>query len=219
MGRNNTFSFHRRRCLFLPLLAVFLSRPGWAQRQGGEVRRRKDDQGRTYFEVFADHLSGNLAEPAPMRMEQGGARWPRRVSVRAESFWMIATGENGKVDANGIPATGKPLVAPGLPQGALIARWTTLDLTQHPVLLSGVKTTPISDWLMCGRNREIEVPIPAKVHPSPYIPNWLGALARLDPQQEFQYTPLVALQYQCNDELGGFGNNDGWLHVYQTWIW
>jgi hypothetical protein len=37
--------------------------------------------------------------------------------------------------------------------------------------------------------------------------------------EEFRYTSLVLLQYLCNDEVDGFADNDGWLHVYQAWMW
>jgi hypothetical protein len=190
-----------------------------AQRPGGEVRKRTDDQKRVYFEVFADHINGNHGEPAPMRTG-GPATWPRRVEIRGESFWMIDKSPGGRVDAGGGAGTARRLVAPEFPRGALIARWVSLDAETPPrVIPDTLPTKPLSGWLLIGNKATLDLPIPTKVVPRPFRASWQSMIPGIGGAEEFRYTPLVLLQYLCNDDVDGFGDNDGWLHVYQTWIW
>ncbi len=201
------------------LLSVLALSPGLhAQRPGGEIRKRQDDRNQPYFEVFADHTHGNHGEPAPMRPGPPPS-WPARVEIHADSFWMVDKSPAGRVDAGGSGA-GRRLVAPQFPRGALIARWVSLDVENPPNLSFETQPIkPLSAWLLIGKKATLELPIPAKVAPRPYRAMWQSMIPGLDPAEGFRYTPLVLLQYLCNDEIDGFGDNDGWLHVYQTWIW
>jgi hypothetical protein len=67
-----------------------------------------------------------------------------------------------------------------------------------------------------GTSTSVEVPV-QRAAPRPYTPAWLSLYQGLDAGPELRYTPLIGLQYQCNDT--DFSDNDGWLHVYQEWIW
>lgn len=187
------------------------------QRPGGEIRKRQADRSRPYFEVFADHIQGNHGEPAPMRSGPPPS-WPARVEIHAESFWMVDKSPAGRVDAGGA-GTGRRLVAPAFPRGALIARWVSLDVETAPNLASGtLPTKPLSAWLLIGRKATLDLPIPGKIAPRPFRALWQSMIPGIGAAEEFRYTPLVLLQYLCNDEIDGFADNDGWLHVYQTWI-
>jgi hypothetical protein len=201
------------------LLACFALSPALnAQRLGGEVRKRQDDRNQPYFEVFADHTHGNHGEPVPMRAGPP-ASWPTRVEIKAESFWMVDKSQAGRVDASGA-GTGRRLVAPQFPRGALIARWVSLDVENPPNLsYETLPTKPLSAWLLIGKKATVDLPIPAKVSPRPFRAIWQSMIPGLGAAEEFRYTPLVLLQYLCNDEVDGFADNDGWLHVYQTWTW
>jgi hypothetical protein len=190
-----------------------------AQRLGGEIRKRKDDQNRFYFEVFADHINGNHGEPAPMRTGSTAA-WPLRVEIRGESYWMIDKSAAGRVDADGVTGTARTLVAPEFPRGALIVRWVSVDAEAPPHLISdALPTKPLSGWILVGKKTTLDLPIPSKIAPRPFRALWQGMIPGIGQVEEFRYTPLVLLQYLCNDEVESFGDNDGWLHVYQTWIW
>jgi len=207
----------------LALLLLGTSQLAIAQRRGGEIRRRTDDRGAEYFEVFADHTRGNHAYPAPMRADASSRKWPSKVTIRAESTWMIAPGT--AVDANGRSAEtcgshGASCPGPNLPWGALLGRWVSVDAMDPFDLLSGSpRTKALTGWLKIGKQAMLDVPIPSRVSPSPYNPAGLAALSGLSGRAEFHYTPLVALQFVCNDASSEYYDNDGWLHVYQGWTW
>jgi hypothetical protein len=203
--------------------ALLLAAALLAQRRGGEIRERRDNQGREYFEVFADHSDGNHGFPVPM---DGNGHWAKAVDIRAESAWTIFAGVSGQVTADGkgpgscAPAAGDVCAAAPFPRGGLIARWVILDTTKPPnPFLQTVPTEPLTDWFFVGKQASIPTPIPDRVHPRPFSPPWLALYAGLSPDARFRYTPLVALQYLCNEYRNGYGDNDGWLHVYQQWTW
>jgi hypothetical protein len=203
------------------MLAVLLPLLIWAQRPGGEIRRRIDNQGREYFEVFADHINGNHAYPAPMR----GGHWPKRVAITAESTWTIAAGvivDAGGASSGCAAATGAGgrCPAPNLPWGALLARWVSLDISREAALLqTELPSNPIAGWFLAAKQKVADVPIPSAISPRPYSPSVLALFSELGKLEEFHYTPLVGLQFVCNDASTAFRDNDGWLHVYQQWDW
>jgi hypothetical protein len=205
----------------IPTVAGLLPLLVCAQRPGGEIRRRTDNQGREYFEVFADHVNGNHGYPAPMR----SGRRPKRVLIAAESTWSIAAGVvvdagGGSSSCAGATGAADRCPAPNLPWGALLARWVTLDITRDAALWeTELSTKPVSAWFLAGKQKVVDVPIPSTVSPRPHKPVLLALFSELGKLEEFHYTPLVALQFECNDASSAFRDNDGWLHVYQQWQW
>jgi len=207
---------------------MVLASAAWAQRPGGEIRKRQDDHRRDYYEIFAEHPLGNHTDPAPMSMGSGVPKWPKSISIRAESSWFVSSDHSasGIIYADGTgPGTSKldahandKRVARTLPKWALIARWVSFDTTKPPDFGSGTTPTkPISDWFLVGKGGVFDLPIPSKILPRVYRASWLGSL---DLQRsDLNYTPLVGLQFVCNDDVDGFVDNGGWLHVYQEWTW
>lgn len=203
---------------FWGLIGIFILSPvAPAERPGGEIRSRIDGKGLEYFEVFADATHGNHASPAPMHLVGDRPQLPKSLHIRAESTWKV--GKSGRpADASGSSGGNCPhCPEPSLPPGALIARWVTLDVTMPPnPLATSLPTEPLSAWFLIGTSISVDVPV-QKAAPRPFTPTWLNLYRGLNASPELHYTPLIGLQYQCN--AAEFSNNDGWLHVYQEWIW
>jgi hypothetical protein len=197
----------------LALLAFLTVQTSIPQRPGGEIRRRTDAQGKEYFEVFAEHPRGNHAYPAPARFEGQTVHLPRRVTIRAESTWIIAPGPDGTISADGkSPGTcagrGLSCPAPDLPWGVLLARWVKLESA-----FAG--STPVTGWMRVGRQAMLELPLGISLH----AVNANAPFPEFNARAEFHYSPLIGLQFVCNDGEGRYADNDGWLHVYQDWTW
>jgi hypothetical protein len=188
---------------------------GSAQRPGGEVRKRTDEKGAEYYEVFADARNGEHGGPAPMRLTSGGPKWPRSLTIRAESTWNLRKSLAESVDANGGNESCPNCPLPSARAGALIARWAKLDVTSILGLLTRRSTEPVTDWTFIGRSITIALPIPSLVAPKPLASP--PTIPGIPVGPELAYTPLVALQYRINDS--DVSDNDGWLHVYQEWVW
>jgi len=196
----------------LLLLAAVLSD---GQRPGGEIRQRTDERKAIYYEVFADARNGEHGGPVPMRNTGQGPTWPRSVSIRGESTWAIRKTPHEFIDANGTKESCSDCPVPTAPAGVLLARWVTLDMTNRLALLRP-SPVPVTFWTAVGKAATLAVPIPP-VSPKPYTPSGTPAIAGLTIGPELHYTPLLGLQYRIND--GDISDNDGWLHVYQDWIW
>lgn len=159
---------------------------------------RRDESGQTYYEVRAEEMCGNQGGICPMFTS---GSWARSVTIDARSWWMIAGGDGGgQVFADGTgPGTDglstnqSGIRVPSLKKWALIARWCAID---------GNKVDYLTDWIYIGRGGTFSVPIPSAIIPKP------GSGG-------FDYTPKVRLMYACNDD--DFGDNAGWLHVYESW--
>jgi len=205
------FSVTAKSGLLVLIVLVMLERPG------GEIRRRTDAKNREYYEVFADALNGNHAGPAPMHIVNGQPQWPKSIQITVEDTWRIARDPERPVGAGGKAGSGCPSCpSPNQPWGALIARWVKLDMTKLPTALNSLPTEPVSEWFVVSGAASFQVPT-AAVAPRPYRPLWLGLYPGLPATPELYYTPLLALQYRCNDSE--MSDNDGWLHVYQVWTW
>ena len=204
--------------LIVVALSLILAGSVSAQRPGGEIRKRTDAGGNEYFEVFADARRGEHGSPAPMRTVAGHSEWPKLVLIRAESTWTTNKTAKDWFDGNGKQASVCPACpAPSAPLGALIARWVKLDATKPPDIFgTSLPTEPLSLWFLVGIAASVEVPV-QKAGPTPFTPRFLSLYSGLDSGPEMHYTPLIALQYQCNSN--DFSNSDGWLHVYQEWRW
>ena len=164
------------------------------------VIERQDGQGRFYYEIRARNPHGNLGGSMPLSGGPGGAQFPRKVIIRAESFWFIRdpgqAGQEVYGDGSGPGAVGAggPMIVPQFPPWSCIARWYALENGQT-----------IGDWFYVGRGAEIDIPI-----------SMLGNVSVIGPGM---YTPRLHIQYVCNDQAQGFFDNHGWLHVYQDWQW
>src|SRR5215204_3481748 len=115
-----------------------------------------------YYEVRAEETCGNRGGTVPMFTS---GSWARRVTVRAESHWMIADGDNGQpvfADGTGPGTDGRVpdnnCRFPGLRKWALVACWAAFE---------GNRVDPISPWFYVGRGGTFDVPIPSAIIPTP----------------------------------------------------
>ena len=167
----------------------------------GGILERHGPHG-TYFEVRAANKDGNLGGAMPMIGDQTKASFPKKIHIRADSWWQVRNPPGDPkvavyADGTGPGATPPPAfrtVAPQFPAWSLIACWFSES--------EGAK----SKWFYVGKDLTI------------YIP--LNILTELTATGPGSYTPLIYLQYLCNDEVDlSRSDNHGWLHVYQDWIW
>jgi hypothetical protein len=153
---------------------------------------RTDDQGKTYYEIRARNPNGNTGGSVPV---YGGTSPARHITIRAESYWRVADGENGASihpDGSGRP---KPsdmagFKAPNLKPWALIGRWQQFN--QDPSSSDFGNATNIGEFFEIDAGGTFDVPVFA-----PDAHKW------------------VVLRYYCNDE--DYSDNTGWLHVYESY--
>src|SRR5262245_15843871 len=98
----------------------------------GGILERVDGSGITYYEIRAANDDGNLGGSMPMMGGPGGAQFPKSVTIRADSYWMIRDPDGsppvyGDGTGPGAFGAGGPPVVPKFPIWSCIGRWFGLE--------------------------------------------------------------------------------------------
>jgi hypothetical protein len=122
----------------------------------------------------------------------------RHVTITADSWWRVrSNGDQIFADGTGPGATGAPggpTLLPSAPPWSLVAQFIARNPRGNEEAISGL--------FYIGRGGTFQVP--------PFAPNSVGP-------DGYSYQPGVYVNYFCNDEPGGFFDNDGYLHIRENW--